>query len=76
MKGIVSDWMSQITRLQINAGQLSALGNTADIFIALRRNDSIRNAWQFFYSNTGHFYDNFANLNASIGRQDMSEYPY
>ncbi|SDI80379.1 hypothetical protein SAMN05192573_1344 [Mucilaginibacter gossypii] len=73
MKGIVSDWMSQITRLQINAGQLPALGNTADIFIALRRNDSTRNAWQFFYSNTGHFYDNFANLNASIGWQGMSE---
>ncbi|PWK68301.1 hypothetical protein LX99_04826 [Mucilaginibacter oryzae] len=73
MKGIVSDWMSQITRLQINSGQLPALGNTADIFIALRRNDSTRGAWQFFYGNTGHFYDNFANLNASIGWQGMSE---
>jgi|GEM_PF-3203554 len=73
MKGIVSEWMSQITRLQINSGQLPALGSTADIFVALRRNDSTRGAWQFFYGNTSHFYDNFANLNASIGWQGMSE---
>lgn len=73
MKGITSDWMSQVTRQQMNAGQMPALGNTANIFIELRRNDSTRSAWHFFYGNTNHFYDNFANLNVSIGWQGMSE---
>ncbi len=74
MQGITSDWMSEITRLQLDSGQfLSGLGDTANIFISLRRNESTRAAWHFFYSNTNNFYDRFANLNVSIGWQGMSE---
>lgn len=73
MKGIRSEWFSKTTRLQINAGQLPQLGATADIYIKLKRTDTTRQAWQFFYSMTNMFYDNYATLNASVGWEGMSQ---
>ncbi|TFF38503.1 hypothetical protein [Mucilaginibacter psychrotolerans] len=73
MKGITSDWMSSITKLQVTSGDTPALSDSAVVFISLRRNETTREAWRFFYANTDKFYQNFANLNASIGWEGMSE---
>ena len=75
MKGMHSDWMSTTTKLQINSGQVPDLGETATINIPLNRNDTTKAAWHFFYTNTNKFSDNFADLNASVGWQGMSELP-
>jgi hypothetical protein len=75
MKGITSDWFSDITRLQINSGQLPNLPDSASINIKLRRSDTTKEAWRFFYANTNRFYDNFADLNVSIGWEGMSDLP-
>lgn len=73
MKGITSDWMDQITSLQLSSGKAPTFNETADIYLTLKRTDSTQAAWEYLYTNANHFYDRTAEINASIGWEGMSE---
>lgn len=73
MKGITSDWMNQISSLQLSSGKAPTFNETADIYLTLKRTDSTQNAWEYLYSNANYFYDRTAEINASIGWEGMSE---
>jgi len=72
MKGICTGWYRNISRVQLNSGQVPPMGTTADIDIILKRNDTTKSAWNFFYSNTKTEWDNFVDVDASIGWEGMS----
>lgn len=74
MSGIYGNWQSKVTRLQINSGQLT-LPEVDTIRIPLKRNDSTKAAWQYFYSKTRRNTDNYAIVEASVGWQSMSALP-
>jgi len=72
LNGICNSWYRNITRLDINSGQLPAFGVTASIDVTLLRNDTTQAAWNFFYSGGRHFWSNYADIDASIGWEGMS----
>jgi hypothetical protein len=72
LNGICNSWYRNLTRVDINNGQLPALGSTASIDITLSRNDTTQAAWNFFYSGGRHFWSNYADIDASIGWEGMS----
>ncbi|MEN0053376.1 MAG: hypothetical protein AAGC65_06890 [Mucilaginibacter sp.] len=72
LNGISNSWYRNITRLDINSGQIPALGTTADIDVKLLRNDTTQAAWNFFYSGSRHFWSNYVDIDASIGWEGMS----
>jgi hypothetical protein len=73
LKGIAANWYSSVTNEQISNGNIPAFKNdTAGIDVVLQRNDSTKAAWNFFYGNTARFFDNFVDVDASIGWEGMS----
>jgi hypothetical protein len=72
LNGICNSWYRNVTRLDINSGQLPAFGSTAYIDVKLLRNDTTQAAWNFFYSGGRHFWSNYADIDASIGWEGMS----
>jgi hypothetical protein len=75
LKGISTGWYSSVSNSQITLGKVPVFKNTADIDIALKRNDTTQQAWNFFYNNTSHFYDNYIDVDASVGWEGMSALP-
>ncbi|WP_426667081.1 hypothetical protein ACPPVU_13735 [Mucilaginibacter sp. McL0603] len=72
LKGICTPWESGITDMMLTTGKIPDLGQTAEIYIQLKRNDTTQQAWNFLYANKPSFWDNFANVDASIGWEGMS----
>ena len=72
LKGINAEWYSSVSDLQITSGKTSFLKDTASIDIVLRRDDSTRTAWNFFYNNTEHFFANHIDVDASVGWEGMN----
>ena len=72
LNGICNSWYRNVTRLDINNGQLPAFGSTASTDVTLLRNDTTQTAWNFFYSGGRHFWSNYADIDASIGWEGMS----
>lgn len=75
MKGITSDWMDQIKNIQVNAGQIPLLSQTADIYVSLKRTETTQDAWHYLYNSSNHFYSRTAEIDASIGWEGMSDLP-
>jgi len=73
LKGICTGWNSNVTRVNINSGNLPVMDSTADIDVVLRRNDSTQAAWNFFYSSGRNFTEHYADIHASIGWEGMSD---
>jgi hypothetical protein len=72
LKGVSTGWYTSVTNIQIANSKVPLFKNTADIDIALKRNDTTQRAWNFFYANTNHFFDNYTEVDASIGWEGMS----
>ncbi|MDP9048720.1 MAG: hypothetical protein M3N14_11320 [Bacteroidota bacterium] len=72
LKNMCTDWQSAVTSMMISSGKIPPLGNTADIYIQLKRNDLTQDAWNFLYANKPGFFDNYADVDMSIGWENMS----
>jgi len=75
LKGMSTGWYSSVSNQQIALGKVPLFKNTADIDVALTRNDTTKKAWDFLYNNTGRFYNNYIDADISIGWEGMSQLP-
>jgi hypothetical protein len=74
LKGLGAAWESSVTAAMIRAGQMPKFGKTEDIYIQLKRGDTISQAaWNALYSDASYFLDNNVLIHASIGWEGMSQ---
>lgn len=72
LKGMATDWFSDYSNQDIINRKIALLKDTTDIFFILKRDQATKIAWNFFYSNTKHWYQNDITLNLSVGWEGMS----